>query len=374
MKGGQNLTSNHFDTNVDTGLSPEEVQKRLKQYGYNEIAEKKESQISRFIKKFWGVSPWMLEATIVLEWATGKYLEMYIVLGLLLFNATLGFFQEERANSALELLKQRLRINARTKRNGIWAMVPARELVPGDVVRVRAGDFVPADVEVLEGSAEVDQSALTGESLSVEKKLGDFLYSGSTATRGEITGIVSSTGTKTYFGRTVELVQIARPKLHVEEVVSRVSTWLLIIVVAMFSVGLALAVLEGIDLIEIIPLTVILLLSAIPVALPTMFTITMALGSLELARKGVLITRLDASEDAATMDVVCADKTGTMTMNKLSIAEVMPILAQERRRNIIRHPGIARGKSRSYRPSFHSSCKRHANHSGGLSTDRICSI
>lgn len=316
----------------------------------------------------------MLEATIVLEWATGKYLEMYIVLGLLLFNATLGFFQEERANSALELLKQRLRINARTKRNGIWAMVPARELVPGDVVRVRAGDFVPADVEVLEGSAEVDQSALTGESLSVEKKLGDFLYSGSTATRGEITGIVSSTGTKTYFGRTVELVQIARPKLHVEEVVSRVSTWLLIIVVAMFSVGLALAVLEGIDLIEIIPLTVILLLSAIPVALPTMFTITMALGSLELARKGVLITRLDASEDAATMDVVCADKTGTMTMNKLSIAEVMPILAQERRRNIIRHPGIARGKSRSYRPSFHSSCKRHANHSGGLSTDRICSI
>lgn len=187
MKGGQNLTSNHFDTNVDTGLSPEEVQKRLKQYGYNEIAEKKESQISRFIKKFWGVSPWMLEATIVLEWATGKYLEMYIVLGLLLFNATLGFFQEERANSALELLKQRLRINARTKRNGIWAMVPARELVPGDVVRVRAGDFVPADVEVLEGSAEVDQSALTGESLSVEKKLGDFLYSGSTATRVEIT-------------------------------------------------------------------------------------------------------------------------------------------------------------------------------------------
>ncbi|HYA22156.1 MAG TPA: plasma-membrane proton-efflux P-type ATPase [Thermoproteota archaeon] len=307
------------------GLSSEEAQERTKRYGYNEIMEKRESSISRFARQFWGISPWMLELTVLLEWITGKLLEMYIVLALLLLNAIVGFLQEERANAALDLLKQKLQINARVKRDGKWTTVPSRELVPGDVVRVRAGDFVPADVQISEGNTEVDQSALTGESLSVEKKPNEVLYSGSTVRRGEITGIVSSTGAKTYFGRTVELVQIARPKLHVEEVISRVSTWLLFMTGIMVTIGLALGVLRGIDLAEIVPLTVILLLSAIPVALPTMFTITMALGSLELAKKGVLVTRLDASEDAATMDVVCADKTGTMTMNRLSVAQVASI-------------------------------------------------
>jgi len=305
------------------GLTSEEARSRINEYGYNEVTERKTSSVVRFFKKFWGLSPWMLEMTVALEWLVGKYLEMYIVIGLLFFNAILSFFQEEKANSALELLRQRLRINARVKRDGKWAIVPARELVPGDVIRLRAGDFVPADVTVAEGSVEVDQSSLTGESLTVDKKTGDGLLSGSVLKRGEITGIVSLTGSKTYFGKTVELVQIARPKLHVEEVISRVTRWLLLMVGVMLSIGLVLAISKGMDLIEILPLTVILLLSAIPVALPTMFTITMALGSLELARKGVLVTRLDASEDAATMDVVCADKTGTMTMNKLSIAEVM---------------------------------------------------
>jgi len=225
----------------------------------------------------------------------------------------------------LELLKQRLRINARAKRGGRWIVVPARELVPGDVIRLRAGDSVPADLKIAEGAVEVDQSSLTGESLTVEKREGDDLLSGSVIRMGETTGIVTSTGAKTYFGRTVELVQIARPRLHVEEVISKVSRWLLLLVGVMLAIGSALAISRGIGLVEILPLTVILLLSAIPVALPTMFTITMALGSLELARKGVLVTRLDASEDAATMDVICADKTGTMTMNKLSITEAMAV-------------------------------------------------
>jgi len=308
---------------LEKGLTLEEVKRRVNEFGYNEVSEKKVSPIILLLKKFWGLSPWMLEMTVALEWLVGKYLEMYIVIGLLFFNAILSFLQEKKANSTLELLRQRLRINARVKRDGKWDIIPARELVPGDVIRLRAGDFVPADIAVAEGSVEVDQSSLTGESLMVDKKEGDVLLSGSVLKRGEITGVVNSTGSKTYFGKTVELVQIARPKLHVEEVISRVSRWLLLMVGVMLSIGLFLAISEGMDLIEILPLTVILLLSAIPVALPTMFTITMALGSLELAKKGVLVTRLDASEDAATMDVVCADKTGTMTMNKLSVTEVI---------------------------------------------------
>jgi len=307
------------------GLSSEEVQRRLIEYGYNEVPEKKVSRTLGFVKKFWGVTPWMLEITAVLEWALGKFFEMYVVMGLIVFNAILGFFQEERANSALELLKQKLKINARVKRNGDWALIPARELVPGDVIRLRAGDFIPADVAVAEGNVEVDQSSLTGESQMVEKKVNDKLYGGSVVRRGETTGIVIATGTKTYFGRTVELVQLAKPKLHMEEVTSKVARWLVIIVSSFLLIAFVLTVLKGMSLIEILPLAVVLMVSAIPVALPTMFTISMALGSFELMGKGILVTRLSAIEDAATMNILCADKTGTMTMNKLSAEEEMAV-------------------------------------------------
>jgi H+-transporting ATPase len=323
MKKGDDDRSSQSTSALGEGLTSEEAKKRIAEYGYNEVTERKRSPVVRFLKKFWGLSPWMLEMTVMLEWLVGKYLEMYIVIGLLFFNAIVSFLQEEQANSALELLRQRLRMNARVKREGRWDVIPARELVPGDVIRLRAGDFVPSDVTVAEGGVEVDQSSLTGESLMVDKKEGDGLLSGSVLKRGEITGIVNMTGSRTYFGKTVELVQMARPKLHVQEVISRVSRWLLLMVGITLAIGFALAIWEGMGIVEILPLTVILFLSAIPVALPTMFTITMALGSLELAKKGVLVTRLDASEDAATMDVVCADKTGTMTMNKLSITEAI---------------------------------------------------
>ena len=244
---------------------------------------------------------------------------------LLVFNAAVSFIQEEKANSAVELLRQKLTVKTRVKRGGEWIQVPARELVPGDVVRLRAGDLAPADVQVAEGHVEVDQSALTGESLTVERKQGESLYSGSVVRSGEVTGVVSATGLKTYFGRTAELVQIAKPKLHIEEMISKVVRWLLIMVVASVGLGMGLALLRGISLAEIAPLTVILLVSAIPVALPTMFTISMALGSLELSKKGAIVTRLDAVEDAATMDVLCADKTGTITMNQLTLADVLPV-------------------------------------------------
>jgi H+-transporting ATPase len=178
----------------------------LKEYAYNEVPEKKVSAITRLGRKFWGITPWMLEITILLEWTLRKYFEVYVVMGLLVFNAILGFFQEERGNSALELLKEKLKINARVKRNGNWTLVPTIELVPGDVNRLRAGDFIPADVKVAEGDVEVDQLSLTGESQMVEKKENEILYGGSIVRRGEATGVVASTGAKTYFGRTAELL------------------------------------------------------------------------------------------------------------------------------------------------------------------------
>ncbi|MGA3192115.1 MAG: plasma-membrane proton-efflux P-type ATPase [Candidatus Bathyarchaeia archaeon] len=196
---------------------------------------------------------------------------------------------------------------------------------PGDIIRTRSGDFVPADVKITDGELGVDQSALTGESMTIDKKPSDILYSGSIVKRGESNGIVVSTGLKTYFGRTVQLVQLARPKLHMEEVISNVVKWLLIIVASLIIVAVTLSAYDRISLRDVLPIALVLLLSAIPVALPAMFTVSMALGSMELAKKGVLVTRLSASEDAATMSVLCADKTGTITVNKLSVANVIPL-------------------------------------------------
>ena len=311
-------------SNLNLGLESVEVENRLKQYGYNEVPERKANPTIRFARKFWGITALMLEIIIVLSWFLQRYADLYIVTGLLVFNAILGFAEEQRASGAVEVLKEKLRVNARVLRDGAWKIVPARKLVPGDVVRIRSGDFVPADVKI-QGYVEVDQSALTGESQVVEKKPDDLLYSGSIVKGGESNGVVVSTGVKTYFGRTVQLVQLARPKLHIEEVVSNVVRWLLAIVVALIIVAFIFSVLRSFNLFELLPIVLVLLLSAIPVALPAMFTISIAIGSMELAKKGVLVTRLSAAEDVATMNVLCADKTGTITMNKLSIASVMPL-------------------------------------------------
>jgi H+-transporting ATPase len=311
--------------NIETGLPSVEVEKRLKQYGFNEVPEKKHSPVITFAKKFWGLTAWMLEIIIVLSWFLQRYADLYIVTGLLVFNAFLGFVEEQKASTAVEALKEKLRVSARVLRDGAWKIVSARELVPGDMVRIRYGDFVPADVKIVTGDLQVDQSALTGESFTVEKKLNDVLYSGSIVKRGESNGIVISTGVKTYFGRTAQLVQLARPKLHIEEVISNVVRWLLIIVIALIAVALTFSVFRAFSLFDVLPIVLVLLLSAIPVALPAMFTVSMAIGSMKLAKKGVLVTRLSAVEDAATMNVLCADKTGTITMNKLSIAKVTPL-------------------------------------------------
>ena len=316
--------ANRLNVDIKTGLLEKEVQKRIQTFGFNEIPEKKESPVIKFLKKFWGLTAWMLELTMIVSFILGKYLDLYIIGALLLFNSILSFLQDEKASGIISSLTKNLQVNARVLREGKWKIVPARELVPGDIVRVRAGDFVAADLKIIAGKLEVDQSALTGESMAVEKKENSVLYSGSTVKEGEANSIVLATGIKTYFGRTAQLVQIARPKLHMEEVTSKVVTWLLAIVILLLGVTMLVLVARGGSLLEILPLTLILLVSAVPVALPAMFTLSMALGSIELAKQGVLVTRLTASEDVATMDTLCVDKTGTITMNKLTITNIFP--------------------------------------------------
>ena len=312
-------------TDLENGLESKEVQMRLAKYGYNEVREKKTSFPVRLGKRFWGVVPWMLEITAVLTWLLGKYPDTIIIIGLLVSNATISMLRERRARSAMAALKQRLRIQSRVKRDGGWLVVPARELVPGDVVRIRAGDLLPADVKVVDGDLNVDQSALTGESVTVDKSTDSVVYSGSAVRRGEGTGIVTATGTRTYFGRTVELVELSKPKLHMEEITVQVARRLATMILVALVVAFAYALLTGMQLAVLVPLATILLVASVPVAMPTMFTLNMALGSSELAKKGVLVTRLSACEDAASMDVLCADKTGTMTMNKLFVSEQLPV-------------------------------------------------
>jgi plasma-membrane proton-efflux P-type ATPase len=314
-----------LQVNPATGLTHGEVDARRKEHGYNEVAEKKEHPVLKFLGKFWGLSAWMLELIMLLSLVLRHYSDLAIVGALLVVNAGLGFAQERRAAGVMETLRRRLQVNARVLRDASWQVVPARELVPGDVVRVRPGDIVPADVKVLTGTLSVDQSALTGESKEADKAPSEVLSSGSIVRHGEGNGVVMLTGAKTYFGRTTQLVQTARPKLHIEAVISKVVRWLFVIVGALLSVVAVMSLIRGAPLFEMIPLMLVLLMSAVPVALPVMFTVSMAIGSSELAKRGVLVTRLSASEDAATMDVLCVDKTGTITMNQLAVTGVIPL-------------------------------------------------
>lgn len=318
-------TDEELGTNLESGLTHAEVEARLKKYGYNEVVVRRDKPLLRFLKKFWGLSAWMLELILILSFILHNYSDIYVIGALLVVNAVLSFAQEQRASAAIELLRSKLHINARTLRDGSWQLLPAMELVPGDVVRVRPGDFVPADLKLASGTLNVDQSALTGESMEVDKGTGDVLYSGSVVRRGEATAIVTLTGSRTYYGRTTELVQLARPRLHSEEVVDRVVRYLFIIVVALLAVAAGFAIVRGTSLIDVLPLALVLLLGAVPVALPVMFTVSMAVGSMQLAKKGVLVTRLSASDDAATMDVLCVDKTGTITSNRLTVTQVIPL-------------------------------------------------
>ena len=304
------------------GLTQAEATKRLTQYGPNEIAEKKTNEFLKFLSYFWGPIPWMIEAAVILSGVVRHWMDFFIILLLLASNAVVGFWEEHQAGNAIAALKKRLAVNARAKRDGKWTTAKASELVPGDVIRLRLGDIIPADARLMDGDpVEVDQSALTGESLPVTVKPGSAVFSGSILRQGEIDAMVYATGTGTYFGKTAQLVQEAHTVSHFQKAVLKIGDYLIILAVALVELILIVALFRGDKVLTTLEFCLVLLVAAIPVAMPTVLSVTMAVGARLLAKKEAIVTRLSAIEELAGVDVLCSDKTGTLTQNKLTLGD-----------------------------------------------------
>jgi len=310
---------------VPAGLSSAEAARRLAEFGPNSVVEERIHPLTQIARHFWAPVPWMLEATIALQIAIGERLEALMIAALLLLNVALGVFQENRAGAALALLKRRLALKARVKRDAAWVDVPAADLVPGDIVQLSLGKVVPADLRIVDGTLLLDQSMLTGESIPAENEPGKIAYAGALVRRGEATAEVVATGTRTYFGRTAELVRVAHVESSEQQAVLRVARDLSILNFAIVVGMVAYAHTIAMSTTRIIPLVLTALLSAVPVALPATFTLAATLGAKALTLKGVLLTRLSALHEAAIIDVLCADKTGTLTANELAVSAVRPV-------------------------------------------------
>ncbi|WP_428534532.1 plasma-membrane proton-efflux P-type ATPase [Rhodopila sp.] len=310
-----------LQTSAD-GLSQAEAVKRLIQYGPNEIEEKKQNVLLKILSYFWGPIPWMIEIAVILSGVVRHWPDFFIILILLVSNAAVGFFEERQAGDAIDALKATLAIKARVKRDGKWITPPARELVPGDVIRLRLGDIVPADARLLDGDeVSLDQSALTGESLPASRKPGDAVFSGSIVRRGEIGALVYATGGKTYFGKTAELVETAVTVSHFQKAVLRIGNYLIMLAVVLVSVIIAIGIYRGNAILTTLQFALVLTVAAIPVAMPTVLSVTMAVGARLLAKKQAIVSKLVAIEELAGVDVLCADKTGTLTQNKLTLGD-----------------------------------------------------
>ena len=316
-KPGQNIAL--------TGLTSDEAHTRLEKDGPNAMPDTSAHPLRNAVAKFWAPVPWLLEASIVLELALHKYYEAAVIAALLIFNAALAYFQESRAQATLTALKSRLALNASVQRDGAWKTVPAAELVCGDFVKLSLGGVVAADVHLTGGSVELDQSMLTGESLPIEASPGVDTYAGALVKRGEATAVVTATGERTKFGRTAELVRTAHvvstQQAAVLKIVRNLAIFNSVVILAMG----AYAYTHAMPWSEIVPLLLTSVLAAIPVALPATFTLAAAIGARELAKLGVLPTRLSAVDEAASIDVLCSDKTGTLTLNALSVTSVRPL-------------------------------------------------
>jgi H+-transporting ATPase len=308
------------------GLTDVEAKKRLARYGPNEIAEKKTNLVLKFLSYFWGPIPWMIEAAVILSAVADHWPDFFIILLLLVCNAVVGFWEERQAGNAIAALKKELAIQSKARRDGKWITPPARELVPGDVIRLRLGDIVPADARLLAGDeVAVDQSALTGESLPATHKPGDAVFSGSIMRRGEIDALVYATGTHTYFGRTAQLVGEAQSVSHFQRAVMKIGNYLIILAVALVAIIIVVAICRRESILTTLQFALVLTVAAIPVAMPTVLSVTMAVGARLLAKKKAIVSRLVAIEELAGVDVLCSDKTGTLTQNKLTLGEAFTV-------------------------------------------------
>ena len=317
-------TVSTLHSDKDKGLASGEAAKRLEQYGYNEIPEKEESTFHRIFRRFWGPIPGMIEVAALLSAVVRRWEDFIIIMILLFTNAFIDFWQESKALNALKVLKEKLAKNALVLRDGIFRTIEARELVPGDIIKIKIGDLIPADLKLIEGEfIQADQSALTGESLPVTKGPGDIAYSNSIVKQGEMTAVVINTALNTFFGKTVALVARAQreEKSHFQKAVIHIGNYLIYITIFLAAIILITAMFRHEDMIEILRFTLVLTVAAIPVALPAVLSVTMAVGAMNLAKKQAIVSRLVAIEELAGVDVLCSDKTGTLTQNRMTVSE-----------------------------------------------------
>ena len=303
------------------GLTSAQARSRLQRYGPNEMAEQHRNPILVFLGYFWAPIPWMIEAALILSLAARHWTDAVIIAVLLVMNGMVAFAEEHQAANAIAALKQRLAASARALRDGAWVTVAVRELVPGDVVRVRLGDVIPADLRVLDDvTLEVDQSALTGESLAVSRRRGQVLYSGSVLVRGEADAVVYATGASSYMGRTTALVETAGTVSHFQRAVLRIGNYLIVMAAALVALTVVVSLIRGNPVLQTLEFALVVTIASVPVALPAVLSVTMAVGARKLAHQQAVVSHLPAVEELGGMDLLCSDKTGTLTQNRLAVA------------------------------------------------------
>ena len=313
----------NLSTSQDIGLSSSEATSRLQKYGANEIVEEKRSRLLSFLHFFWGPIPWMIEAAAIISAVIQHWEDLGIITILLAINAIVGFWQENKASNAIELLKKRLALRARVLRDGKWSDLPARDLVPGDIVRLRLGNIIPADATLVSGEyLLIDESALTGESLPVEKHESDQVYASSIIRQGEMNAVITETGMKTFFGRTTKLVEEAETRSHFQKAIIKIGDYLIAIAAFLVTITSVVGLFRQQGVLQIVQFGLVLTVAAIPAALPAVLSVSMAVGAEALAKKEAIVSKLVAIEEMAGVDVLCADKTGTITKNELSVGEV----------------------------------------------------